>query len=165
MTPNPEPLPSEDVHHIHAAEGWLGLGNPTEAFAELEKLSPASREHPAAVIVRCSVHYAAKTWPKVLELADSLTRIAPEDPYGWLNRSHALHFMGRTQEAWDALLPAAPKFKKLYAIPYDLACYAAVLGDLATAREWLAKAMRISKEPDKLKEHAQEDPDLKDLWK
>jgi hypothetical protein len=160
-----KPLASEDVHHIQAAEGWLGLGNPAEAVLELEKIKAENREHPAVMVIRCSVHYAAKNWPLVFELANTLTSVAPGDPFGWLNRSHALHFMGRTQEAWDGLLPMAGKFKKLYAVPYDLACYAAVLGQLETAREWLEKAFSVTKEPAKLKLHAREDPDLKDLWK
>src|SRR4051812_37586278 len=32
-----KPLPLEDLHLIQAAEGWLGLGNPTEAMVELNK--------------------------------------------------------------------------------------------------------------------------------
>jgi hypothetical protein len=97
------------MHRMQAAEGWLGLGNPAEAAAELDKINPEYRTHPAVMIIRCSVHYAAKNWPLVFELASALTSVAPEDPFGWLNRSHALHFMGRTREAWDGLLPLAQK--------------------------------------------------------
>ena len=153
------------MHHIQAAEGWLGLGNPAEAAVELDRIKAENCEHPAVLVIRCSVFYAAKNWQKVFEIAEALTKVAPGDPFGWLNRSHALHFMGRTQEAWDGLLPMAPKFKRLYAVPYDLACYAAVLGNLDTARAWLDKALAVTNEPNKLKLHAHEDPDLKDLWK
>ena len=163
MKSTEKPLPLEDLHLIQAAEGWLGLGNPTEAMGELNKIIPENRNHPVVLIIRCSVHYSSKEWREVFKVADVLTQVAPGDPFGWLNRSHALHFMGRTQEAWDALKPVAAKFKRLYAVSYDLACYAAVLGQLDTARDWLQKAYDVSNEPNKLRLHAQEDPDLKDL--
>ena len=48
--------------------------------------------------------------------------------------------MGRTKEAWDTLFPAAEKFGSNPTIPYNLACYAAQLGQLGEAKEWLKQA-------------------------
>ena len=47
-------------------------------------------------------------------------------------------------------------------IPYNLACYAAQLGDLPGAREWLAKSFKVGDEV-ALKREALEDPDLESV--
>ena len=49
-----------------------------------------------------------------------------------------------------------------------LACYCACLGDLKAAKVWLEKAFAAAKnkeEAGRIKLRAQEDPDLKPLWK
>jgi len=42
--------------------------------------------------------------------------------------------------------------------------YAAQLGDLAAARDWLAQAFKVSDDPKRAKLEALEDPDLGPLW-
>lgn len=153
-----------DIRHIQAAEGWLGLGDHLEAKEELKNISATYRKHPAVLMLRCMVHYNAKNWPMVFEIADTLTTIAPNNPFGWLQRSHALHFMGQTDKAWKGLLPVAKRFNLFCSVSYDLACYAAVLGKLEEARLYLHRAFAVAEKPTELKLHALEDPDLKNLW-
>ena len=71
--------------------------------------------------------------------------------------------MKRTEEAWNALLPVATSFPSDPTIPYNLACYAAQLGRLPEARDWLAQAFRLGNAKE-LKLRALEDPDLAPLW-
>jgi hypothetical protein len=49
-------------------------------------------------------------------------------------------------------------------IPYNLACYAAQLGDLIAARDWLAQSFNLADDPKQAKLAALEDPDLAPLW-
>jgi hypothetical protein len=48
-------------------------------------------------------------------------------------------------------------------IPYNLACYAAQLGDLVAAGDWLAQAFKLGNAKE-IKLQALEDPDLAPLW-
>ena len=61
------------------------------------------------------------------------------------------------------LLPAADKFPTVQVIPYNLACYAAQLGDLAAASDWLAQAFKLGNKKE-IKLQALDDPDLAPLW-
>ena len=55
-------LSPADRTHLQAAEGWLDLGNPGQANAELEKIAPANRAHPDVLLVRWRVYAKAGKW-------------------------------------------------------------------------------------------------------
>jgi tetratricopeptide (TPR) repeat protein len=73
-----------------------------------------------------------------------------------------LHELKRTQEALDALLPAAAKFPKHWLIRYNLACYCSQLGRLQEAMQWLEKAIGLA-DKSEVKAMALADPDLEPL--
>ncbi len=158
-------LKPPDTHHFSAAVGWLELGNPAEARTELARISPAQQEQPNVLEVRWMVAAAQQQWEEALQLAQALTRQAPDRAWGWLHQAYALRRVpgGSVQKAWDALLPAAEKFPKEATIPFNLACYACQLGQLDTARVWLRRAAAISGKAE-LKRKALNDPDLQPLW-
>jgi len=160
-----QPLSPPDTHFLSAAAGWYELGNITEAKAELERISPALREHPDVLELRWLVHAQEKNWEQGLEVAEKLVEIAPERSSGWLHRAYALRRVqrGGLQTAWDALLPAFEKFPKEPTIPYNLACYACQIGRLDEAREWLQRAVKIAGK-EKIKFMALNDDDLEPLW-
>ena len=159
------PLGRMDTHHLTAAEGWLALGSFIEAHEELERITPRLRAHPDVLAVRWQVHAAANQWDACLDLATAITKLAPERPFGWIHRSYALHELKRTQAAWDNLLPVAEKFAGEYLIPFNLACYAAQLGNLSEAKAWLERAFQVSGNAAKVKLAALDDPDLQPLWR
>jgi hypothetical protein len=70
--------------------------------------------------------------------------------------------MKRTQEAFDKLLPVAQRFPRVWAIPYNLACYCAQLGRLDECEQWFKQAMLIDQRT--VQRAALDDPDLKPLW-
>ena len=109
-----EPLDPPYSHHLNAAEGWLELGNHLEANAELEKISPPLRAHPAVLFIRWHVYAAAKQWEGAFEIAQTLVKVVPDQPEAWIHRAYAARRIqgGSVQAAWDALLPAAGKFPK-----------------------------------------------------
>jgi tetratricopeptide (TPR) repeat protein len=155
-------LEGPDKYHLEAADGWLELGNHTEADAELDKLSFELHNHPGVLTMRWHVCAAAERWEVCVDIAERIVELAPDRPEGWVHRSFACHVLKRTQEAYDLLLPAAINFPKEWMIPYNLACYAAQLGRLNECAKWFNQAVRIDAE--KTRRAAMGDLDLKPLW-
>jgi predicted Zn-dependent protease len=158
-----DPLPWPDQHLLQAAQGWLEMGNVTEANEELERIAPALRAHPAVLALRWQVYAAARNWPACLDIATAITKLAPDSPTGWIHRSYTLHELRRTQEAWDNLSAVAAKLPDNPTIAYNLACYACQLGNIPRARELLARAIELDGTAE-TKLTALNDPDLSPLW-
>jgi Flp pilus assembly protein TadD len=165
MTPPPTqiaPLEPPDSHHLSAAEGWLELGDPAEAVAELRCIGPEHAGHPAVLELNWQIHARLGQWEICLELASRLVRRHPGLPTGWVHRSFALHELKRTEEARDQLLPAVAQFPNETVMAYNLACYECRLGNLAMARRWLKHIFaRPNSQPWRLV--AQQDADLAPL--
>jgi Flp pilus assembly protein TadD len=159
------PPPWPDNFHLAAARGWIELGNPDEARAELESITAASRQLPAVLAVECHLLAAAGQWETVVDLAERWVRGSPDQPEAWIQRSYALHELRRTQEAWDQLLAAATLFPRDTTIAYNLGCYACQLGQIDTARRWLRQSLRHCDPASRAvwKAAAVRDPDLKPL--
>jgi predicted Zn-dependent protease len=153
-----------DTRHLLAAQGWLELGDWKSASEELENIRPQMRAHPDVLKMRVDIFSAAKKWDYVIEMAGTIARLLPDHVFGHVRLAYALHEMKRTKEAWDTLLPVADKFPSEWVIPYNLACYAAQLGDLIAARDWLAQSFKLAEDPKQAKLVALGDPDLAPLW-
>ncbi len=153
-----------DIHHLSAAEGWLGLGDWRSANDELENINPVYRADPAVLALRLRIYSDAKHWELALEVAERLVEIFPDDSGTWVDRSFALHEMKRTKEAHDLLLPALEKFPDEAIIPYNLGCYACQLGEIKKAKALLSLAFERGDE-NEIKLIALDDPDLAPLWK
>jgi tetratricopeptide (TPR) repeat protein len=158
----PESLGHPDNLHVQAAQGWLELGNPREADKELDEITPALRVHPDVLEIRWHIYAHAKKWDECVDIAAAIINLAPNRSDAWVHRSFALHELQRTQEAYDHLLPVATKFRKVWTIPYNLACYCAQLGRLEECQKWFKTAMGIDEHT--VKREAIDDPDLKPLW-
>lgn len=157
------PLEPPDSHHVSAALGWLDLGNPREAAAELAQLSPVAQMHPAGLEARWRWCAATRRWSDALAVARAQVAAAPDEPTGWVNQAYALHELKRTAEARDLLLSKAAAFPQQCIIPYNLACYACQLGDLDEARRWLRHFLQL-RSREELQRLARNDPDLQPLW-
>ena len=156
-------LPPSDLHHLNAAQGWLELGNHSEAGEELGKIRPRLRDHPDVLLVRWNVSAMAKEWAACVDLAKALTQTAPDQEQGWINLGNSLYFSGRTQEAYLCVKSVLDGFPQNPVLRYNLACYACQLGNLKEARMWLRKASALDPS-NKLESAALIDPDLKPLW-
>src|SRR5688572_22582031 len=159
-------LGSPDIHYLLAAQGWLELNNAAEAGEEIARISPANLEHPDVLEARWAVCAAGERWEAGLEVAEALLRVAPDRASGWLHRAYALRRVkgGGLQRAWEALRPGYDKFPKTEVIPYNLACYAAQMGRVDEAWEWLHKAMEAAGDVDVIRTMALGDKDLNALW-
>jgi len=153
-----------DTFHLEAAQGWLELGNHVEAEAELNKITPRFRAHPAVLEVRWEICARAKKWDAALQIATALVRVAPDHPLGWVHRSFCLYELERTAEAHDKLPRATHKSPEDAIMRYNLACHECRLGRLEQARHWLQKAFEVG-DPQRIKLMALDDPDLKPLWR
>jgi predicted Zn-dependent protease len=156
-------LEAPDSHNLNAAIGWLDLGNPMEALLDLERITQENRTHPGVLEVEWRIFATKKKWAEALDAARKLLQVTPDNPVAWINQSYSLHELKRTQEAWEALLPAATQFPEVSVIPYNLACYACQLGQLEVARQRLAAAIELAGK-DEIKAMALADADLKPLW-
>src|ERR1700760_2905026 len=118
-------------HFLSAAEGWLGLGDVAEARVELERIDESLRDHPAVMDVHWAILAQEKNWAEALVLARRYVKLFPEDPSGWLHQAYAIRRApkGGLQAAWKCLLPALDRFPEVSVIPYNLACYACLLGE------------------------------------
>ncbi len=159
------PLDPAILHLVRAADGWLELGNPAEARAELGQIPAESEAHPLVLEAWWDLHAHEKDWAAALEVSLFEEKVAPLSPSGFLHHAYALRRLstGGLQAAWDILLPAADVFPNEATIPYNLACYACQLGHLDEARRWFAAALRIG-HPPALRTLALADPDLEPLW-
>lgn len=160
-----EPIEPPDLHYLNAAIGWLELGSPAEARAELDNISTVNQMHPDVLEVRCLVYAELKDWSAALASARALVERAPDRPSGWLHFAYALRRVpeGGLQKAWEVLRPAYDKFPNEPIIAFNLACYACQLGQLTEARRLLKRAFAVG-DTDKLKQMALTDPDLESLW-
>jgi tetratricopeptide (TPR) repeat protein len=156
-------LPMPDSHHLKAAEGWLELGNHTEANDELKQIGLEWRFHPKVLLTRFEIYARGGHWEFAYTIAHGMVALAQDDPVGWIKRSVALHHLKRTPEAWQSLLPAVSRFPNNMTIVYDLARYACQLGKFSEAFRYLERAKQLS-DPHKVKEMARKDPELEPLW-
>ena len=120
------------------------------------------QEHPEVLSAKIEIYHASEKWNSLLPIAEKLIQQMPKLDFVWINRSYALHELRRTQEAFDALLPAAKKFSKNWLIRYNLACYCSQLGQLAEAMHWLEQAIGLAGKK-KIKAMALADPDFEPL--
>ena len=158
-------LEPPDTHHFSATVGWLELGLPAEARAELAQLSPAAQDNPDVLEVRWLVAAEERKWEEGLQIARALLQHAPRRSSGWLHQAYALRRVpdGSVAKAWEALLPASDKFPKEPIIPFNLSCYACQMQQLDTARLWLRRAVTVGG-IETIKQMALQDPDLEPLW-
>jgi tetratricopeptide (TPR) repeat protein len=159
-----KPLPPPDHHFFDAAVGWLMLGNPREAEAEFCRIDPERQRDPDLLEFKWGIHAAARDWQKAAATARLLQEMDPHRAFGWIHLAYSLRRVhdGGLAKAWDILRPAHDLFPKEALISYNLACYAAQLGQLDQAWDWLGKAC-ATWGSDKTRTMALEDPDLAPL--
>jgi len=162
---NPTPSKDPQVEHgFRAAQGWFELGLAEEAEAEISRLPPGVQCQPEVLKLRFHAARACRRHEPALGIACTLMEVEPEEFWGSLYRSQALHWLGRTAEALELLLPLQDRWPKAFEIPYDLACYCAQSGRRDDAREWFNRAARLTKHPSAVRSMALADPDLEPLW-
>ena len=118
--PNSETVINRTCHYDEA-QGWLELGNLAEAEAALDRISPGIREQPAVLEMRFHICAQTDRWDEAYELGKDCLFIQPDGLNGPVLLAHALHKLGRSQEAYATLRPACDAFPDESGPPYNLA--------------------------------------------
>jgi Flp pilus assembly protein TadD len=146
---------------VQYATGYIGLGLLEQAEAELATIPDAERELPEVLAAHAELAMAAKRWTDVVRFARRLTEVEPGDVQGWVSWAYALREMQQIREARSVLLQIDATHGDDHAIvPYNLACYYCLLGELETARRYLSKACEMDPH---FKESLANDSDLTEL--
>jgi|TARA_B100001971_G_C18234580_1_gene566282 predicted Zn-dependent protease len=150
-------------HHVIAAFGWLELGNPTEALAELQRIEPELRSQPAVQAARLDCLMAAKQWDDAAKLAEVLCAQCPKEAGLWLHYAYSTRRRagGSIEQAYQILAPMQAIFPDEWLIGYNLACYLCQMNRLGEAEEMLAEARTVGGE--KVDQLADDDEDLAPL--
>lgn len=162
-------VPHPEAHSLRAAVGWLELGCPADALAELDQIPAPWRTHPEVLDTEWQIHASRADWSSAHTVASTLVTLHPGYLSGWIHRAYAARRKpgGSLSKAFAELAPAAQKFPKDGLIRYNLACYTAQLGELETAWHWFEEA--VQRQPTQegaasFRDMALNDEDLKPLW-
>ncbi len=160
-----EPESWQNLQRLRAAEGWIELGLLEEARAELAELGPELRNGADGLEVQWLLFAERGHWDAAFAVAQQSVDLHPQSEGGWIHRAYAARRRpgGGLLLAQELLLPAVDRFPKSPTIPFNLACYAAQLGQLDSAWEWLEHAARAGSWR-LTREMGLKDTDLEPLW-
>ena len=146
---------------LNAAIGYLSLGMAGEAWDELENIDARHRGMLEVLKVRLEVCRALSSWELMAEIANHLHKAEPEDPAHPIDLAFAIRRAHGEDEAAAVLEQARLTFPKEAILPYNLACYRAVRGRVAEAKQLLAEAFILDAS---LRLTSLDDPDLVGIW-
>jgi len=161
----PEPESWQNLQHLRAAEGWIELGLLDEARAELAELGPELRNGADGLEVQWLLFAERGHWDAAFAVAQQTVDLHPEVEAGWIHRAYAARRRpgGGLDLAQELLLPAVARFAESHVIPFNLACYAAQLGEAEAAWAWLERAAIVCGWGQIVK-MGLADADLEQLW-
>lgn len=137
------------------------LGMLAAAASELAKIPRDDDENREVLEARLDLATQRRSWKTAVKWGERLATRYPELESGWIGWAYALRELQEVEEAKAVLIEAEPRHgKKSALLHFNLACYYALLGDVATARERLAHACRLDV---RFKDEALTDPDLVSL--
>ncbi len=156
------PLVIRTEKHLDYALGYLALELPKLARAELAQIPLPELASPPVQAVLLELAMMENDWARVVAIAPSLTAAEPAAERPWTAWAFALRELQLVLQARETLLAGATHIREPSAlVDYNLACYDCLLGDLASARRRLARA--IKRDPN-WEADAMSDPDLAALF-
>jgi tetratricopeptide (TPR) repeat protein len=143
-----------------AASGFAELSLFQEAVQELEELPESSKEQPTVLAVWLEVYQRWQKWAEAESVATRLLELDPEEANWPLAIAYAIRRSRGLVFAHEFLLNAGAKFPTCGTIQFNLACYAAQLGQMDEARQRLSRAIQLDEGFAAL---AKTDPDLEPI--
>lgn len=128
---------------MDAARGYLYLGLPDEALAEIEPVPFSHRFTREFMELRTSIHMARKQWLEALVISRNVCHLFPDSEHGFLDASRCLHKLGRTQEAKDVLLQAPSSLRTKAVHHFQMSRLEAKMGNVDSARKSLKRAIAL----------------------
>ena len=129
--------------NLEASLGYLTLGMHQDAWNELESLPPELRADDGVLELRIQIYQGLGKWESARVLAESLAKRSPENSYWWILWAFSLRREKSVEAARAVLLDAASIHPYEALIPYNLACYACVLGQIEAAGKLLQVAFAM----------------------
>lgn len=120
--------------------GFLELGMPEDALAELDELTVGSS---MALHLRVDAFFRLCDWQSALEICLPMTEQEPSDAGWWIQSAYATRRVRSLVEAESLLRTGLRKHPEHPLMLYNLACYACVQERLDEAREWLERAIVV----------------------
>lgn len=137
------------------ALGFLELGMPEDALAELDELTIGSS---LALHLRVDALFRLGDWQAAREICLPMTEQEPSDAGWWIQAAYATRRSVSLAAAESLLRVGLRRHPDHPLMLYNLACYACVQERLDEARDLLRQALAVD-EPEVLK-RARIDPDL-----
>lgn len=107
-------LQPPDRFHLLGAQGWLELGNHVEADAELDKITPPLRAHPAVLEVRWAIYAALSACAKRFATTLLSLQVTPPSHITGVKtgiRARTIGFPARSAMAATSCMEAARQLK------------------------------------------------------
>jgi len=145
---------------LTAAQGYLELGMPVEALAELDTLPSEVANHAEILQLRLVILMQMRDWVRALEHCAALRKHFPDRSVGYIHGAFCLHELGRTSEAKTLLLSGPGSLLREATYHYNLGCYEAVLGNHEEALQYLKASFAMDQNFCTI---AKRDPDLKGI--
>jgi tetratricopeptide (TPR) repeat protein len=138
--------------------GFLELGMPDDALAELDELSVSSS---LALHLRVDALFRLKNWQEAADICLPMVEQEPSDPGWWIQAAYSQRRACSVGEAETILHRALRHHPQHGLILYNLACYACVQSRPEVARELMEQAIAI--DPEQALAMANKDPDLESI--
>ena len=137
------------------ALGFLELGMPEDAIAELDELSVSSS---LVLHLRVDALFRLKNWEEASAICLPMTEQEPSDPGWWIQAAYSQRRARSIESAETILRKALRHHPRHGLILYNLACYACVQDRPDEARELISQAIEV--DPAQVLAMAKKDPDL-----
>ena len=155
-----EAYPKPVRWNYQQADGYLDLGMADEAHHVLDKIPEKFLGGIVYDEFLLRLAFVEEDWSAAARTCERLLALMPENPTFWIQYAYASRRSTGLEKAERILFEAQRRFPDENIIPYNLACYAVVRGDLKRA---LTGLKAIINQPGIL-QMALEDDDLEPLW-
>lgn len=152
---------NDAIRNLEAAWGYLVLGMHQDALDELESLPLDLPADDHVLELRIWIYHGLEKWESARSLAESMAKLSPQSPHWWIQWAFSLRREKSVEAARAVLLEAAAAHPDLALIPYNIACYACVLGQIESAHKLLTVAFSMD---GMLKRIALDDSDLEPFF-
>ncbi len=137
------PAAREFKWQINAAEGYLELGMPAEAWAELAGLHPTISALPEITLLQLHILNKLGRWEDATTLGEATISSHPMGGDFYLVTSYAKRRFRSVAEAKALLLTGEPVLNAEAIFHYNVGCYDCLLGNLDEAVGRLERAFLI----------------------
>jgi tetratricopeptide (TPR) repeat protein len=155
------PLSSTDQLHLNTAAGFLQIGEPVDAWNELEEIAPQARAQTEVIVVRLAVCRALKMWELAEEIARTLIR---REPHNVMHVVALAEVMGKREGPIAAAAVyefAIDRFPDFAPLRVSLAVELVKAGQIEDAKRVVKMAIKL--DPD-LKLVVLDHPGLSAIW-